>query len=85
MQICQSREQHHCTLCGLIDGETPLFSLLDITFLLMTNREHDKGPEEFCSILTKLMDADLKFAVSVLGEHTNDVPGISSHSVLCTS
>lgn len=42
----------------------------------MTNREHDKGPEEFCSILTKLIDANLEFVVSVLGEHTNDVPGI---------
>lgn len=53
----------------------------------MTSREHDKGPEEFCSILTKMIDADLEFVVSVLGEHTNDVPGIvwdSSHYVLCT-
>ena len=39
------------------------------------NREHDKGPEEFSSVLMKLMDANLEFIVSILGEHTNDIPG----------
>ena len=39
------------------------------------NREHDKGPEEFTSVLMKLMDANAEFVVSILGEHTNDIPG----------
>ena len=38
-------------------------------------REHDKGPEEFCSVLMKMMDDNLEFVVSILGEHTNDIPG----------
>lgn len=38
-------------------------------------REHDKGPQEFCSLLRKLMDDKLPFCVSILGSHTNDVPG----------
>ena len=54
-----------------------LLACLTLHIFLMINREHDKGPEEFCSILTKLMDADLKFVISVLGECTNDVPGKS--------
>ena len=41
------------------------------------NREHDKGPEEFSSVLMKLMDAKIEFVVSILGEHTNDIPGSS--------
>lgn len=39
-------------------------------------REHDKGPEEFCSVLQKLLEADLKFRVSILGDHTEDIPGL---------
>ena len=42
---------------------------------LLTHREHDKGPDEFCSVLMKLMDAGLEFCVSILGAHTNDIPG----------
>lgn len=36
--------------------------------------EHDKGPDEFCAVLTKLLDAHLDFVVSILGSHTNDIP-----------
>ncbi|KAL5484063.1 hypothetical protein EMCRGX_G020501 [Ephydatia muelleri] len=36
--------------------------------------EHDKGPDEFCVVLTKLLDARLDFVVSILGSHTNDIP-----------
>ena len=41
----------------------------------LAHREHDKGPDEFCSILMKLMDAGLEFCVSILGAHTSDIPG----------
>lgn len=47
----------------------------------VTYREHDKGPEEFCSVLLKLIDDQLPFTVSVLGSHTNDVPG--TYVLLC--
>lgn len=40
-------------------------------------REHDKGPEEFCSVLLRLIDAQLPFQVSILGSHSNDIPGMS--------
>ena len=40
-------------------------------------REHDKGPEEFCSVLLKLVDAQLLFNVSILGSHSNDIPSMS--------
>ena len=36
--------------------------------------EHDKGPDEFCAVLRKLLDARLDFVVSILGSHTNDIP-----------
>jgi hypothetical protein len=42
---------------------------------MVINREHDKGPEEFSSVLMKLMDTNIEFVVSILGEHTNDIPG----------
>lgn len=29
----------------------------------------------FCSVLAKLLDAQLPFSVSILGSHTNDIPG----------
>ena len=45
------------------------------------NREHDKGPEEFCTILMKLLDANLEFVVSIVGEHTNDIPG--TYNYIC--
>ena len=38
-------------------------------------REHDKGPEEFCSVLMKLLRDKLPFNVSILGSHTRDIPG----------
>ena len=44
---------------------------------MVINREHDKGPEEFSSVLMKLVDANVEFVVSILGEHTNDIPGSS--------
>ena len=50
---------------------------------MITNREHDKGPEEFCSVLMKLMDANVDFVVSILGEHTNDIPGKSLNKQEC--
>ena len=37
-------------------------------------REHDKGPEDFCSVLMKLLEAGFEFHVSILGSHTNDIP-----------
>ena len=40
-----------------------------------TDREHDKGPLEFTTVITNLLDANLDFRVSVLGAHTNDIPG----------
>ena len=43
--------------------------------ILMNYREHDKNPGMFCSILTKLIDYHLNFDVSILGSHTNDIPG----------
>ena len=38
-------------------------------------REHDKGPDEFSSVITKLLDAGVEFKLSILGAHTNDIPG----------
>jgi len=38
-------------------------------------REHDKGPDGFSSVLMKLVDEGLEFRVSILGAHTNDIPG----------
>ena len=38
-------------------------------------REHDKGPEEFCQTLLRLMEANKHFKVSFLGSHTSDIPG----------
>ena len=38
-------------------------------------REHDKGPEKFCALLESLIGAEADFVVSVLGTHTNDIPG----------
>ena len=38
-------------------------------------REHDKGPEEFSSVLMKLLAEEVDFRVSILGSHTNDLPG----------
>ena len=68
----------HCILCGLTDGkaEQDHYSSVDNSITFNDKyREHDKGPEEFCSILLKLMDADVEFVVSILGEHTRDIPG----------
>lgn len=39
-------------------------------------REHDKGPDEFSSVLNKLIDDDMQFTVSLLGSHTTDIPGV---------
>ncbi|CAI8021661.1 Glycosyltransferase-like domain-containing protein 1 [Geodia barretti] len=36
--------------------------------------EHDKGPEEFCATLMKLLEAEKNFKVSFLGSHTSDIP-----------
>ncbi|XP_064394952.1 tRNA-queuosine alpha-mannosyltransferase-like [Halichondria panicea] len=36
--------------------------------------EHDKGPDEFSSVITKLLDANIDFTLSILGAHTNDTP-----------
>ena len=40
-------------------------------------REHDKGPEEFCAVLLKLLEAGKEFKVSFLGAHTTDIPGLN--------
>ena len=40
-------------------------------------REHDKGPDEFCAVLLKLLDAGKEFVVSFLGSHTTDIPGLN--------
>lgn len=42
-------------------------------------REHDKGPEMFCSLLAKLVDHELHFVVSVLGSCTTDIPSKFNH------
>ena len=47
--------------------------IFSLTFL--ESREHDKGPEKFCSLLEALLVAEADFIVSVLGSHTNDIPG----------
>ena len=39
-------------------------------------REHDKGPEELCGVLQKLLALGAEFCVSILGSHTNDIPGV---------
>ena len=41
------------------------------------NREHDKCPELLCSMVCRLKEEGLKFRLSVLGSHTNDIPGNS--------
>ena len=38
-------------------------------------REHDKGPDELSSVITKLLDTGAEFKLSILGAHTNDIPG----------
>ena len=43
--------------------------------VFLGSREHDKGPEKFCSLLEALVLAEADFIVSVLGAHTNDIPG----------
>lgn len=45
-------------------------------------REHDKGPEDFCFVLLKLMDDQLPFNVSILGTHTGDIPGNDTYILL---
>ena len=52
-----------------------LFVLCTTIHNSCNDREHDKGPEEFCCLLTKMVDANLEFVVSILGEHTTDIPG----------
>jgi hypothetical protein len=37
-------------------------------------REHDKGPDNFCAVLLKLLEAGREFKVSFLGSHTSDIP-----------
>ena len=54
---------------------TQTFLTIRYVCIFLAHREHDKGPDEFCSILMKLMDAGLEFCVSILGAHTNDIPG----------
>lgn len=75
--FAQQELELHCTLCGLIDGKGACshIQVLSCDFHGFVNREHDKGPEEFSSVLVKLMDANVEFVVSILGEHTNDIPG----------
>ena len=46
-------------------------------------REHDKGPEEFCSVLLRLVDTQLPFQVSILGSHSNDIPGVFIIKGIC--
>ena len=48
---------------------------MSLTSDVIYGREHDKGPEEFCTVILKLLDEKLPFAVSILGSHTNDIPG----------
>ena len=50
----------------------------DISFTLY-DREHDKGPEELCSVVQKLLDNDMEFCLSILGAHTNDIPSTLDH------
>ena len=45
--------------------------------MLFMCREHDKGPDDFCAVLLKLLEAGKKFKVSFLGSHTTDVPGLN--------
>ena len=45
-------------------------------FLFFSNsREHDKGPNDFFSVMFNLLEAGLDFRLSVLGEQFTDVPG----------
>jgi hypothetical protein len=46
-------------------------------------REHDKGPDELCEIIKKLIENDLEFNASILGSHTNDIPGWIITSTIC--
>jgi glycosyltransferase involved in cell wall biosynthesis len=41
------------------------------------NREHDKDPDTFISVLLELVEAGLQFRISMLGQSSADVP----HSV----
>ena len=52
--------------------------------LVYPYREHDKGPEEFCSVLVKLLEAGFEFRVSILGSHTNDIPGWYVYRMHCS-
>ena len=45
-------------------------------WLYPPSREHDKGPEDFCAALLKLLEAKKNFKVSFLGSHTSDIPGL---------
>ena len=51
---------------------------IDISCVGCDCREHDKGPDQFCSVLVKLLDEEMDFRVSILGSHTNDIPSKDS-------
>ena len=53
-----------------------VWSISTIHFTSFSFREHDKGPDEFCTLLLKLLEEKVAFVVSILGSHTNDIPGI---------
>ena len=53
-------------------------------FSFFTNsREHDKGPNNFFSVMFNLLEAGVDFRLSVLGEQFTDVP--SRFLFLCHS
>ena len=61
------------TLCGHTDGICPFSPLIILLFQFV--REHDKGPEEFSELIKKLLETRLEFRLSILGTHTQDIPG----------
>lgn len=44
---------------------------------MISCREHDKGPDELSVVLRQLMDGDFDFTISLLGNHTTDIPGMN--------
>lgn len=40
------------------------------------NREHDKGPETFFTVIESLINHNCKFQLSVLGEQYEEIPAV---------